>query len=138
MPKTISDDAILAALVSNTTIKGAASALTCSERTIYGRMRDSVFRGRLDALRSDTLRAVCGELQRASLMGALTLTEIMSDESAPHAARLAAAREALRFASDYSGRLRALEAEHAEIGRGLDLDLDFGGNIWDEDTNDED
>lgn len=133
----INDDEILAALISNRTITAAASALGISPRTIHSRMQSGTFRARLEALRADTLRAVCGELQQASLMGALTLTEIMSDAGAPHAARLAAAREALRFASDYSGRLRALEAEHGRAACDLALDDLVLNDLWDDDCDED-
>ncbi len=128
----IDDSAILAALVANKTIAAAARELQISPRTIYNRMQSGTFRTRLEALRADNLRDACATLQQGARLAALTLQELMLDETVPPAVRLQACRETLHAADLYGAHLRTLEAEHGRAACDLGLDDLVLTDLWDD------
>lgn len=102
----ISDEQIIAALLSNGTLKAAAAAVGISERTIYDRMNDGAFKALYKAAKADLIRSavfhINGQLQEAID----TVVEIMNNKDANPAIRLQAAQTILNNAGKFAQRLQ--------------------------------
>ena len=89
---------LIAALLSNATVRGAADAAGVSESTVYRRLRDAGFRRELKEQR---LRVYSHALQRLQVAaeGAVEVLEgILRDGNAPHSARIKCAVHVLELA----------------------------------------
>ncbi len=94
---TSGDAELVAALLSNSTVRGAAEAAGVSEATLYRRLRDSAFR---KELREQRLRVYSHALQRLQVAaeGAVdVLEEVMLDKRAPLSARIKCAVHVLEL-----------------------------------------
>lgn len=102
----ISDEQIIAALLSNGTIKAAAAAVGLSERAIYDRMNDGEFKALYRAAKADLIRAavfhINGQLQEAID----TVVAVMKNEDNNPAIRLQAAQTILNNAGKFAQRLQ--------------------------------
>ena len=96
--KTLQDEEIIAALIAQGSIKGAAASLGCAERTLYDRIKTAT---------AKLQGQVCGAID--------TLTEIMKDEDTAKQTRVNSAvailQNAARFTEtiDIVERLEAIE-----------------------------
>ena len=116
--KRLTDEAIIAALIAEGSIKGAAASLKCTTRTLYERMKKPEFKELYAQAKADILKIATAKLQ-GNLCGAIdTLTEIMKDEEAAKQTRVNSAVSILQYAArftettDIIERLEAVEAAH--------------------------
>lgn len=107
--KTISDEAIIAALLDHGTIRAAAEAVGLSERTIYDRMSDGEFQALYRAAKSDLVRAALLRINRHLERAIDTVAGIMEDEDNNAAVRLQAAQTIINNAGKFAQRLQTNE-----------------------------
>ena len=105
MAKTVSDEVIVAALMSNGTVKDAAAAVGLSERTIYERMTYGDFQELYKSVKADIVRKAVFQLNKQIGSAVETVTEIMTDKSINPAIRLQAAQTILTNANRFAERL---------------------------------
>ena len=105
MAKTISDEIIISALISNGTIKAAAAAIGITERTIYDRMNDGEFKVAYKSAKVDVVRKAIFDLNNQIGAAVETIVTIMNDEEINPAVRLQAAQTILNNANKFSERL---------------------------------
>lgn len=114
--KSLSDEAIIAALIAEGTVKGAAISLGCTERTLYKRMKAPAFQEMYAAARADILKTATSKLQGQLCKAVDTLVEIMEDRKSPQQTRVNAASTILLYgarfteSTDLLARLEALES----------------------------
>ena len=120
--KRLTDEAIIAALIAEGSIKGAAASLKCTARTLYDRMKSPEFKDLYAQAKGDILKTATAKLQ-GNLCGAIdTLTEIMTDKEAPKQTRANCAVSVLQYgakfteATDIIERLEAIEEAQAISG----------------------
>lgn len=78
------DEIIIAALISNSTVRGAAAACGLSETTVFGRLRDPAFKDRYREARHDVLQQASAYLQGIVGEAIQKMYEVMTDpENAP-------------------------------------------------------
>lgn len=107
--KTISDEAIIAALLDHGTIRAAAEAVGLSERTIYDRMSDGEFQALYRAAKSDLVRAALLRINKHLERAIDTVAGIMEDEDNNAAVRLQAAQTIINNAGKFAQRLQTNE-----------------------------
>lgn len=106
---------LLAALISEPTIKAAAKAARVSEATVYRALRNEEFSKLYRAARREVTQHCVMRLQADSAHAAKVLREIADDASAPASARVTAARAIIEQAfkgaeqTEVIERLRDLE-----------------------------
>ena len=105
MAKTISDEVIISALISNGTIKVAAAAVGVTERTIYDRMSSGDFKALYKSAKADVVRKAIFELNNQLGAAVETVVSIMQDDEINPAIRLQAAQTILNNANKFSERL---------------------------------
>jgi hypothetical protein len=110
----VSDEQIIAALISSGTITEAATAAGISARTIYERMTHKEFKAAYTAAKSDILRHAVFNMDSKLTDAVDTIAEIMQDESTPPATRLQAAQMLIQNAEKCSQRLQSLENDIAK------------------------
>ncbi len=106
----ISNEEIIAALLSSGTIQGAAEAAGLAPRTIYDRMADGEFKAAYSAAKSDMLRTALIATNNRLSEAIQTIGEIMSNQQNNLATRLQAAQTIINTAARFADRLRAEEA----------------------------
>lgn len=117
--KRLTDEAIIAALIAEGSIKGAAASLECTNRTLYGRMKKTEFRELYAQAKADILRTATAKLQGNLCAAIETLVEIMADEEAAKQTRVNSAVSILQYAArftettDILERLEAIEEAQA-------------------------
>lgn len=105
----VSNEELIAALISTGTIKEAANAAGLSERAVYERMRTGDFQALYKGARADTIRTAVTALN-ARLQSAIdTIAEIMESPDVNPATRLQAAQTILNHAGRFTERLQAAE-----------------------------
>lgn len=113
--KRLTDEEIIAALISQGSIKGAAEVLSCAERTLYERMKRAEFKDLYAQAKAEIIKSATAKLQ-GNLCGAVdTLAAIMQDEETAKQTRVNSAVAILQHAARYTEavdimeRLEALE-----------------------------
>lgn len=111
MAKKISDEELIAALISCGTMKAAAETVGLTERTVYDRMQDGEFKARYKAVKADIVRRAVFDIN--SKLGAAldTVLEIMQDKNNRPETRLQAADKVFLYADKFAKRLST--DEHA-------------------------
>ena len=109
--KAISNEELIAAMLSSGTIREAAELIGLSERTIYDRMKEDEFRALYKSAKADLLRAAVAEINDHIADAIRTIAEIMNDKEINPAVRLQAAQTLLNSATKFTQRLS--EAEKA-------------------------
>ena len=110
------DEALLMALACGATVVQAAVQVQVSERTVYRRLADPVFRQKLGNLRDEMVQRTAAMLRAASLEAVKTLVGLLNP-STPPTVRFSAGRAIvelgmrLREAVEMEDRLKALEAK---------------------------
>ena len=107
--KTVTDEQIIAALLTGGTIKDAAAAAGVSERTIYDRMNQGDFQALYKAAKADLIRAAVFSLNGKVQAAIDTVAAIMQDDNNNAAVRLQAAQTILTNAGKFAARLQADE-----------------------------
>lgn len=119
--KAISDEKIIAALLSNGTLKAAAGAVGMSERSIYDRMNAGEFQALYKSAKADLIRGAVVNLNMQLQAAINTVCEIMADDSNNAAIRLQAAQTILNNAGKFAARLQNEE-------QGVTAQID--ANLW--------
>lgn len=113
--KRLTDEAIISALLSEGSVKGAAAVLGCTPRTINSRSKSQEFKEMYQEARADLLRAGAAKLQGHVAEAVDTLAEIMQDPGVAPQTRCNAATAVLSHAAKYTesidllSRLEAVE-----------------------------
>ena len=105
----ISNEEIIAALISSGTITQAAAQLNISTRTIYDRMTQKDFKAAYSAAKSDILRKAVLKLNTRLNEAIDTVSTIMNDKEVNAAVRLQAAQTIINTADKFTQRLQAEE-----------------------------
>lgn len=110
---TIRQEKALTALLSESSIREAATLCKIPERTLWRWLRETPFAEAYQRLRRDTLAQSTTKLQQASGAAAACLVDTLKDAAAPYSARVTAAKLVLDFA------YRAVELEDVQnrVGR---------------------
>ena len=90
------DEALIAALLSNPTVRAAAQAVGRSETQVYSRLRDPTFKARYDEARRELLERSVTELQAHLSEAVGVFVSVMRDRQAPQQTRLNAAEAVMR------------------------------------------
>lgn len=106
----VSDEQIIAALISNSSIQAAAEACGISARAIYDRMGYRDFKAMYSAARADIIRGAVLSMNSRLTEATETIFNIMNDTGNPPATRLAAARVMLENAAKFMDRLALADA----------------------------
>ena len=121
----VTDEAILAALLSHSSPSGAAKSLGVSANVVLKRMRDPEFAAEVRRRRAEVLQS-CIDSMALMVNNALSvLNKVMLDDSAPHSVRVQACNAILSNYLAYqehitiASRVQALE-EAAALNTGGD------------------
>ena len=107
--KRLADEEIIAALIAEGSIKGAAASLHCTTRTLYERMKKPEFKQLYSQAKGEILKVATAKLQ-GNLCGAIdTLNEIMTDPEAPKQTRVNSAVSILQYAARFTETTDILE-----------------------------
>ena len=102
MGKRLQNEEIIAALIAEGTIKGAAASLKCTTRTLYDRMKKPEFKTLYTQAKGEILKAATAKLQ-GQVSGAIdTLVEIRDDTEAPKQTRANCAVNILQYAARFT------------------------------------
>lgn len=107
--KAISDEEIIAALLSSGTVREAASAAGLPIRTLYDRMNAPDFQIMYREARAEILRAAVHNMNAQIQEAVNTIAGIMTNEEINPATRLNAAQTLLSNAAKFSARLQVEE-----------------------------
>jgi hypothetical protein len=113
----------IAALLSHGTIDAAAKAVGVAEVTLRRWLKDPGFRAEYWEARRLAMEHATSQLQQLSSAAANALRAVIEDATAPHSARVAAARTVFELGyrgveiEDLAGRISALEQKAASGGR---------------------
>ena len=119
MAQRLSDEEIIAALLSAGSIKGAAIATGYTERALYDRMKKPEFKELYKGAKTALLSATCTLLRLYGLKAVETLAEVMQNRDAAAQSRVSAATAILQYSSKFTEafdiieRLEAIEAAQA-------------------------
>ena len=109
MKTTASDEQIIAALLSEGTLREAAQAVGISERALYDRMNRGEFQALYRAAKADIMRRALNHINQQLQAAIDTIAEIMQDKETNAAVRLQAAQAILNHAGKFAQRLQADE-----------------------------
>lgn len=110
----VTDEQIIAALLSNGTQQAAAAAVGLDVRTIYNRMAKGEFKALYRSTKADIIRTAVNGLN-AQINAALeTVVDVMKNEENNPAVRLQAAQTILNNAGKFADRLQHEESAVAE------------------------
>lgn len=90
------DETLIAALISNPTIKAAATACGVSERYIYGRLHDPAFKAKYDNARREVLEQSTAFIQGIVSEAIQKMRDVMNDPDATPQVQLNAAEAITR------------------------------------------
>ena len=122
MAKRLTDEAIIAALISEGSIKAASLKLNCTVRTLYSRMKVPEFQTLYGMAKNDLIRGATTRLQGHLKDAIETLAKLMKDTDTAAQTRANCAVNILQYAgrfteiTDFADRLEALEKANAENG----------------------
>lgn len=122
--KRLTDEEIIAALITEGSIKGAAASLKCTARTLYERMKKPEFKELYAQAKADILKTATAKLQ-GNLCGAIdTLAEIMKDTEAAKQTRVNSAVSILQYGARFTETTDILERlEEIEKAQALSNNL---------------
>jgi fructose-bisphosphate aldolase class 1 len=121
----VTDEQIIAALISSGTIAKAAEAAGISSRTIYERMTHREFKAAYRAAKSDLIRQAVFNMDNKLTDAINTIAEIMNDKTANPAIRLQAAQTILNNAQKFAERLQGEEHSIAQATEKPLFDIEF-------------
>ena len=123
----VSDEQIIAALLSSGSIQQAAELTGIAPRTIYDRMGYREFKAAYSAAKADIVRQAVLTLNRNLSAAVDVVMEIMNDQENNAATRLQAAKMIIENAGKFADRLSAADRYTADQAQDpLDLDI----NKW--------
>lgn len=112
----VSDEKLIAGLISGGSVRRAAEIAGCSPSTIRQRLKNDKFRKKYDDEKGELLKMATGKLVDTLSTATEVLCSVMNDTSAPPGTRAQAADAVLRHAcryfsiSELESRISALEA----------------------------
>ena len=121
--KMLEDEEIVAALITEGSIAGAAAVLGCTPRTIYARMKTPAFKELYARTKGEIVKQATAKLQGTLCSAVDTLVEIMKDKETAKQTRVNSAVSLLQYAARYTEttdiieRLEAIESAQAMEGR---------------------
>lgn len=121
---TVSNEAIIAALLQSGTVKEAATAAGISARTIHDRMKNDEFKMEYAEARNNVLRRAVNTMSEKLTAAVETVAEIMENPANNPAVRLQAAQTIIGNAAKLSEKLTQDEEQAAKIGRTFIDELD--------------
>ena len=110
----LSDEQIIAAILSHGTFIEAAKALNVSTRTLYDRMACKDFKALYHGAKTDIVRGAVLKINRKLTEAIDTVSEIMTDKEVNPATRLQAAQTLISNAAKFSERLQHEELSNIE------------------------
>jgi pantoate kinase len=90
----------IAALLQSPTVKHAAAAANVSERTLHRWLKEPVFAAAFREARREAFAQAVGLTQRYAPLAVQSLAKMLTDDTAPHAPRVASATALLKFARE--------------------------------------
>jgi len=109
----VSNEEVVAALLSNRTIQEAAAATGITPRAIYDRMVTNDFQATYKAAKADLVRAAVVNLNGRLDRAFDTIDEIMMDTTANAASRITAAKIIIETATRFIDRLDGMDDKAA-------------------------
>lgn len=109
----ITDEEIIAALITSGTITQAAAKVGLSTRAVYDRMATRNFKTLYYGAKTDIIRAAVLKINKSLTDAIETVSEIMTDKEVNPATRLQAAQTIIGNAAKFSERLQ--REEHSNI-----------------------
>jgi uncharacterized protein (UPF0147 family) len=109
MGKRLCNEAIISALLSEGSIKGAAASLDCKVPTIYARMKQPDFQQQYAQARGELIKAATAKLQNHMTAAVDVLAELMNDETVPKQTRVYSAVNILQIAKQYTSQTEIIE-----------------------------
>lgn len=130
MSKSVSDEAICAALISTGSIAEAAKVAGCTGRTVYARLQERSFVEMYESAKNDLLRTAVFAAGRKVQTAVDTIAEIMETETNGPKVRLQAAQIILNDAVRFSSLLSQAEYEaRQKQGDPLDPMITFNNDF---------
>lgn len=121
----LSDEQIIAAILTGGTFTEAAKALNVSTRTLYDRMASRDFKALYNGAKTDIIRGAVLKINHKLAEAIDTVSEIMTDKEVNPATRLQAAQTLISNAAKFSERLQHEELSNVENNiKGL-FDFEF-------------
>lgn len=121
----LSDEQIIAAILTGGTFTEAAKALNVSTRTLYDRMASKDFKALYAGAKTDIIRGAVLKINHKLTEAIDTVSDIMNDKQVNAAVRLQAAQTLISNAAKFSERLQHEELSNVENNiKGL-FDFDF-------------
>lgn len=109
MAKRLCNEAIISALLSEGSIKGAAAILDCKAPTIYARMKQPDFQEQYAQARAELIKAATAKLQSCMASAVDVLAAIMEDEEVPKQTRAYAAINILQISKQFTSQTEIIE-----------------------------
>lgn len=113
----VSNEEIIAALISSGSIAQAAEATGIAPRTMYDRMGTREFKAAYSAAKSDIVRTAVFTINNKLEKAIETIAAVMEDEKNPAATRLQAAKIIVDNASKFAERLHEEERYTGEMAK---------------------
>lgn len=107
--KAVSDEQIIAALLTAGSVREAADSLKISPGTIYERRRDKEFQAAYSEAKGDLVRGAVTAINNSLTDSVKTIAAIMNDQSVNPATRLQAAQTIINSADKLTARLENFE-----------------------------
>ena len=121
----ITDEEIIAALITSGTITQAAAKVGLSTRAVYDRMATRNFKTLYYGAKTDIIRAAVLKINKSLTDAIETVSEIMTDKEVNPATRLQAAQTIISNAAKFSDRLQREETNNIENNVKSIFDFDF-------------
>lgn len=110
----VTDEEIIAALMTSSTIAETASKVGLSARTVYDRMATKPFKALYHGAKTDIVRGAVFKINSKLTEAIETVSELMTDKEANPAIRLQAAQTIITNAAKFSERLQGEEYQNIE------------------------
>ena len=131
---TVTNEQIISALMTHSTVEAAADAVGMSRRAIYSRMKGRGFNLIFQQAREGIIQGATAALQAHISDAVQTIAEIMQDPENPASVRLQAAALILTQADKFTARVSTI---HKETGRALTTASSFPESISSSDADEE-
>ena len=125
MASNLSDEKIIAVLISSGTIAEAARTLDVTPRTLYDRMACKDFKALYAGAKTDIIRGAVLKINHKLTEAIDTVSDIMTDPEVNAAIRLQAAQTLISNAAKFSERLQYEELSNIENNVKSILDIEF-------------
>lgn len=110
----ITDEEIIAALMTSSTIAETASKVGLSTRAVYDRMATKDFKALYHGAKTDIVRGAVFKINSKLTEAIETVSELMTDKEVNPAIRLQAAQTIITNAAKFSERLQGEEYQNIE------------------------